>query len=195
MLDKAIDLVGNPGKYNKATSRGATSYIKNISFSKDTGEIVDGLDLSIDFEKIEEEAKFDGYYSIVTSEIEMTDKEIRDAYRGLWKIEDSFKVMKSELSARPVNHWLEQRINAHFLICFVALLISKIIELRLGQKYSIARIRETLNNYGCSHIDQNYYLFDYRDEIIEEIESIFLLDLAAKTMSTKEIKKILEYPK
>jgi transposase len=195
MLEKARDLINNPGKYNKATSRGATSYIKNISFSKDTGEIVDGLDLSIDLEKIEEEARFDGFYAIVTSEIEMSDKEIRDAYRGLWKIEDSFKVIKSELCARPVHHWLEERINAHFLICFVGLLIIKLIELKLGGKYSIAKIRESLNSYSCSHIDQNYYLFDYRDEILEEIESTFSFDFTEKIMSTKEIKRILEYPK
>ena len=195
MLEKARDLIHNPGKYNKATSRGATSYIKNISFSKDTGEIVDGLDLSIDLEKIEEEAKFDGFYAIVTSEIEMSDKEIRDAYRGLWKIEDSFKVIKSELCARPVHHWLEERINAHFLICFVGLLIIKLIELKLGGKYSIAKIKESLNSYSCSHIDQNYYLFDYRDEILENIESTFSFNFTEKIMSTKEIKKFLEYPK
>jgi transposase len=196
MLEKAKDLINNPRKYNKATSRGATSYIKNISFSKDTGEIVDGLDcLSIDLEKIEEESKFDGFYAIVTSEIEMSDKEIRDAYRGLWKIEDSFKVIKSELCARPVHHWLEERINAHFLICFVGLLIIKLIELKLGGKHSIAKIRETLNSYSCSHIDQNYYLFDYRDEVLEDIESTFHFDFTEKIMSTKEIKKILEYPK
>ena len=195
MLGKARDLINNPGKYNKATSRGATSYIKNISFSKDTGEIVDGLDLSIDLEKIEEEAKFDGFYAIVTSEIEMTDKEIRDAYRGLWKIEDSFKVIKSELCARPIHHWLEERINAHFLICFVGLLIIKLIELKLGGRYSVGKIRETLNSYSCSHIEQNYYLFDYRDEILEDIESRFGFNFTEKIMSRKEIKKILEYPK
>lgn len=195
MLEKAKDLINNPGKYNKATSRGATSYIKNISFSKDTGEIVDGLDLSLDLEKIKEDAKYDGYYAIVTSEIELPDKAIRDAYRGLWKIEDSFKVIKSELSARPVHHWLEEHINAHFLICFVALLISKIIELKLENKYSIAKIRETLRRYSCSHIDQNYYLFDYRDDILKEIEKVFCFDFTDKIMSTKEIKKILEYPK
>lgn len=195
ILHRAQDLIVNPGKYNKATSYGATAYIKNIRFSKDTGEIPDGLDLSIDMNKIEEEQKYDGYYSIVTSEVHLSDKEIRDIYRGLWKIEEAFRVIKSEFRARPVYLKLEEHINAHFLVCFVALLIIRILELKLGGKFSASRIRETLRHYGCSHIDQNYYLFDYRDDVLKEIETLFGFDLKKKIMSTSEIKKILHYPK
>lgn len=92
-IAKAKDLIKNPAKYTKATSHGCTTYINNISFSKDTGEIVDGRELSINEEKIAEEALYDGYYSIVTSEKERSDQEIRDIYKGLWEIEESFKII------------------------------------------------------------------------------------------------------
>ena len=71
--------------------------------------------LDIDEEKIREEEALDGYYMLLTSEMETSDDEIIDMYRGLWKIEESFKVTKSELEARPVYVWTKEHIEAHFL--------------------------------------------------------------------------------
>jgi hypothetical protein len=101
-IAKAQELIANPGKYTRATSIGATGYVNNIKFSKETGEIPDGLILSLNETKIQEEEKYDGYYSIVTSEKHLSDVEIRDIYKGLWEIEESFKIIKSEFKARPV---------------------------------------------------------------------------------------------
>lgn len=195
VLKKARDLIANPGKYTRATSVGAAGYINNIKFVKETGEIPDGVKLSLKLEKIAEEEKYDGYYSIVTSEKELSDQEIRDIYRGLWEIEESFKIIKSEFKARPVYLRTENHINAHFLICFVALLILRVLEYNLHKKYPVKQIRESLIRYSCSHLDQNYYLFDYRDEILQSLERIFDLDLGNKIMTTAEIKKILQYHK
>lgn len=193
VLKKARDLIANPGKYTRATSIGAAGYINNIKFVKETGEIPDGVKLSLKLERIAEEEKYDGYYSIVTSEKELSDQEIRDIYRGLWEIEESFKIIKSEFRARPIYLRTENHINAHFLICFVALLILRVLEYKLDKKYPVNRIRESLIQYSCSHLDQNYYLFDYRDEILQSIEKVFGLDLGNKIMTTSEIKKILQY--
>ena len=195
VLKKARDLIANPGKYTRATSIGAAGYINNIKFVKETGEIPDGVKLSLKLERIAEEEKYDGYYSIVTSEKELSDQEIRDIYRGLWEIEESFKIIKSEFRARPIYLRTENHINAHFLICFVALLILRVLESKLDKKYPVNRIRESLIQYSCSHLDQNYYLFDYRDEILQSIEKVFGLDLGNKIMTTSEIKKILQYHK
>jgi len=195
VLKKARDLIANPGKYTRATSIGAAGYINNIKFVKETGEIPDGVKLSLKLERIAEEEKYDGYYSIVTSEKELSDQEIRDIYRGLWEIEESFKIIKSEFRARPIYLRTENHINAHFLICFVALLILRVLEYKLDKKYPVNRIRESLIQYSCSHLDQNYYLFDYRDEILQSIEKVFGLDLGNKIMTTSEIKKILQYHK
>jgi len=129
------------------------------------------------------------YYSIVTSEKHLTDKEIRDIYRGLWEIEESFKVIKSEFKARPVYLRLENHIKAHFLICFVSLLIMRVLEYLMEKEYSIKQIRNSLIQYSCSHLDQNYYLFDYRDDVLKTAEKIFDLNLGNKIMATREIKK------
>ena len=190
---KAKDLIKNPANYTKATSYGCTAYINNISFSKDTGEIVDGKNLSINEEKIAEEAMYDGYYSIVTSEKELSDKEMRDIYKGLWEIEESFKIIKSEFKTRPVFVSTQEHIQAHFLICFVTLLIMRVLEQFIGKCHSIRQIRNALANYSCSYLDQNYYLFDYRDDVILTMEKTFGLDLSKKIMPLSEIKKISMY--
>ena len=190
---KAMDLVKNPANYTKATSQGCTAYINHISFSKDTGEIANGKELSINEEKIAEEALYDGYYSIVTSEKELSDKEIRDIYKGLWEIEESFKIIKSEFKTRPVFVSTEDHIQAHFLICFVTLVIMRVLEQLIGKCHSVRQIRDSLVNYSCSYLDQNYYLFDYRDDVILTMEKAFGLDLSKKIMPLSEIKRISMY--
>ena len=190
---KAKDLIKNPANYTKATSYGCAAYINNISFSKDTGEIVDGKKLSINEEKIAEEALYDGYYSIVTSEKELSDKEIRDIYKGLWEIEESFKIIKSEFQTRPVFVSTEEHIQAHFLICFVTLLVMRVLEQLIGKCHTVRQIRNSLASYSCSYLDQNYYLFDYRDDVIITMEKTFELDLNKKIMPLSEIKRISMY--
>ncbi len=141
MLTKAADLIANPTKYNKSTSYGAAGYAKNLVFDKETGEVKETSQIRfIDTEKIQEEEKYDGYYAIVTSEVDKTDSNIINAYRGLWKIEESFKITKSTLGARPVYLSLDAHINAHFLICFIALTIARLTEMRLDNKYPFSKI-------------------------------------------------------
>lgn len=189
-IAKAVDLIASPSKYQKATSHGAASYVANIEFDKNTGEILNpGKKLFLDEEKIKEEEKLDGYYAIVTSELDESDDFIIEMYRGLWRIEDSFKITKSILDARPVFLTREDRINAHFLICFISLTIARIVEIMLGNKYSIEKIINSLRSVSCSHIDANHYLFDYADEVTDDINDVFNLNIGKKIMTLGEIKK------
>ena len=80
-----------------------------------TGEIVEGRELTLDTEKITEEEKYDGYYSVVTSELNMSDYEIRDTYRGLARIEETFKISKTEFESRPVFVWTNEHIPVRLL--------------------------------------------------------------------------------
>ena len=131
-LMKARDLAKNPSKYNKAISYGAAKYVKNLVFDPNTGEIMTTRQKPFfDEEKLREEERFDGYYAIVTSEWKKNDQEIVEIYRGLWRIEEAFKVTKSDLEARPVYLSRHDHIEAHFLICFVALVIARLLVLRL----------------------------------------------------------------
>ena len=188
-IKKAQDLIANPAKYQKACDYGASGYIKNLKIDKETGEIMNIADeLILDEAKILEEEKFDGYYAIITSELDDTDEHIAETYKGLWRIEESFKISKSILGSRPVNVQTKEHINAHFLSCFISLLISRIIEIRLEKKYSISRIVETLNKVACSPLEDNIWHFNYSDEITSHISSTFEIDFEQKYMTKQEIK-------
>jgi transposase len=191
-IAKALEMIKNPSKYKSKFDYGAAGYIKNLQVDKDTGEILNLKDtLLLDEDRIKEEEKFDGYYAIATSEVDEKDENIIEMYRELWHIEESFKVTKSVLGARPLHVWLPEHINAHFLICFISLLIGRIAELRLNGKYTIATIAETLRKVACSNIDTNNWLFDYADEVTDDMNTAFGTDFGRKIMTLKEIKKNL----
>jgi len=192
VLAKAEALIADPKKFNKATSYGAAAYINNLEYDKKTGEILDtGKSLNMDINKIEEEEKYDGYYSIVTSELNMTDSEIVDTYRGLWEIEETFKITKSDLESRPVYVRDEAHINAHFLTCFIALTILRLIQKRTYKEYSAEKIIDCLNKIECMNEQENIYLFNYRNKTSDALGAAFGIDFTKKRLRLKEIKKIL----
>ena len=192
-VEKAKDLINNPTKYTQATSYGCTKYIDNISFDEETGEVKEGKILSLKLDKIKEEEKWDGYYSIVTSEKNLTDKEIRDIYKGLWKIEESFKITKSELETRPVYVWTDESIETHFLSCFVSLLFIRLLEQKLNKKYSNPYVIDSLRNYKSTKIEHNIYLQNFRNDVIQDLEKVFKIDLSRKYLTLSEIKQILNF--
>jgi len=195
-IAKAQDLAKNPGSYTRVTSYGAAKYVKKIDYDKDTGEILTASSiLEIDEDRLREEEALDGFYVLLTSEIDKTDDEIIDIYRGLWRIEESFKVTKSELEARPVYVWTRDHIEAHFLTCFVALTIARILEMKLERKYSIGKLLDTLSRSQCSQLQQNYYVFDYYDDILKDIGKAMDIDFAKRIRTLGEIKKVLAYTK
>jgi transposase len=188
-IAKAMDMIKSPAKYRRTFDYGAAGYIQNLKVDKETGEILNiGDTLLLDLQKIEDEQQYDGYYAIVTSEMDDTDEHIIEMYRGLWHIEESFKLTKSVFEARPIFLHTIEHINAHFLTCFLALLIARIVELRLGGKYDIAKITDTLRKVACSRLDQNIWLFDYADEVTDEINAVFGTEIGRKAMTLQEIK-------
>lgn len=191
-LIKAHDLVKNPSKYNRAMSYGVAKYVKNLVFDPDTGEIMTTKQKPVfDEQKLREEEKLDGYYVLVTSEWEKDDEEVVEIYRGLWRIEEAFKVTKSDLETRPVYVSRHDHIQAHFLICFVALVIARLLAQCLGNKYSIPRIVESLNKASGSRLEENWYVFDHADEITEAISAELKINLGRKYLKLGEIKNIL----
>ena len=193
---KAKALVSDPGKYKNATSYGAAKYVKNIDVDENTGEVVtNGKALFFDEEKLLEEEKYDGYYSIVTSEKHLTDDEIIDTYRGLWEIEETFRVTKGTLEARPVYVSKPNSIHAHFLTCFIALVIIRLLQKRTARRYSSEEIVECLNRISCSHEHENIYLFDYRNETTDIIGDALGMDFTKKRLLLSEIKNIVAQSK
>lgn len=193
MIERAKDMILNPFKYNQSTHGGSASYIKNIHFSKTTGEIVNGQHLELNVEKIIEEEKYDGYYSIVSSELNMSDQELREIYGGLSRIEDTFKVTKSELKSRPAFVWTTEHIRAHFTTCFTALVLVRILEAKLDNKYSVKKILDSIRKYNCVQIDSNMYQFIYIDDLIKECGKLFDIEFNKKYRNRIQIRRMLRY--
>jgi len=193
MVERAKDLIRSPKKYDRVTSAGSASYVKNIAFDKTTGEVILDKMLELDMEKILEEAKYDGFYSIVTSELSMDDLEMRDVYRGLARIEDTFKISKTDFESRPVYVWTNEHIDAHFATCFTALVLIRLLQTKLGNKYPVGKILKSLRKYCCIDIGANLWQFVYHDEIISACEKEFNLELNNKYRSQNEIRRLLRY--
>jgi len=192
VIQKARDLIQNPQKYTRATSYGAAKYVKNLAYDKKTHVVIDaGKTLTFDDDKVKAEEIYDGYYSIVTSELAMTDQEIVDTYRGLWEIEETFKIAKGTLETRPVYVSLQDSIEAHFLSCFIALVILRLLQKHTGHRYSCEQIVECMNRISCTNEQDNIYLFNYRSEISDAIGSAIGIDFAKKRLRLGEIKGLL----
>ena len=192
---KAVDKAKKIIQVNKTTKlplKGSFKYIESISLDKETGELKHLKNYhSINEDKIKEEMKFDGYYAIITSELKMTDEEIIEAYRGLWKIEESFKITKSELKTRPVHVSTRDHIEAHFLTCFISLLILRLLEKSINGKYSTRTLVNEMKNITGSYVAENYYMFDYFNEVVKDLGDIISIDFSKRFMTLGEIKKIL----
>lgn len=173
----------NPDKL-KDKQRKSQEYVKVLDIDKETGEIIktDKLIVFLD-KKLEKYKETMGYYSIVTSEIEEDDKEIINRYHGLSRIEDSFRIIKSDLEGRPVYVWTEEHIKAHFLICFIALTIIRIIQYKIlkyenkstlnvdgwEQGITADKIKQALNNFKACSDKNGTCLISTPDNEIEKI--------------------------
>ena len=173
----------NPDKL-KDKQRKSQEYIKVLDIDKKTGEVIktDKLIVFLD-EKLEKYKETLGYYSIVTSEIEDNDKEIINRYHGLSRIEDSFRIIKSDLEGRPVYVWTEKHIKAHFLICFIALTIVRIMQYKIlkyenkstlnvdgwEQGITADKIKQALNNFKACSDKNGTCLISTPDIQIEKI--------------------------
>lgn len=143
LIVKARKLLENPGSIKESNKRGGKKYLQDTSPKEATWKL--------DEKKIAKDERFDGYYGIQTSEKEISPKEVIDANHMLWKIEESFRIMKSTLEVRPIFHWTPKRIRRHFMLCFLSFLMERKLEHLLHDEkeeylqVSPERIRESLN--------------------------------------------------
>ena len=191
-IQKALQLIQRPGAFTQSTSQGAAKYVKDLIFNKKTGEIITAGHIPhMDLDRIAQEEALDGYYAIVTSELDMTDEDVIETYRGLWRIEESFRITESELEARPVYVSREDRINAHFLTCFVSLLLLRCLQTKTEFHFSARRLVDSLNSYSGSKLEENLFVFDHRDEVLDAVGQACNIDFSLKYRTLGEIKKLL----
>jgi len=140
LVEKAKRMVSTPSSIKASNKRGGKKFIVHKS---------DNDEFSLDEAAIARDERFDGYYALQTSLENISPAEVLEAYHSLWKIEESFRIMKSTLEVRPVFHWTEKRIKGHFVVCFLAFLLERTLELRLksnGVAASPTDIQEGLNS-------------------------------------------------
>ena len=164
-------------------------FIEEIN-STSNGEVANEKTYSINEDLIKEEEKYDGYYALSTNLTGNID-DILKITKGRWEIEESFRIMKSDFLARPVNLSREDRIKAHFMTCFIALLIYRILEKKLDYKYTTKEILDTLRNMNVTELKGNGYIPSYeRTNITDFIHEKYNFNTDTEVITYKKIKKI-----
>ena len=190
----------------KDKERKSQQFIKTVDIDKETGEVIhpEKVIVFLD-EKLKKYKETMGFYSIVTSEIEENDKEIINRYHGLSRIEDSFRIIKSDLEGRPIYVWTEEHIKAHFLICFIALTIIRIIQYKIlkyenkptlnvdgwEQGITAEKLKTTLLKYQCSVDKNGICLFTGIDKELLKIYSAMNIKYNLKAPTTTELNRLL----
>ena len=158
-IERARKLLATPSSIDKHTPNDIKRFVKKTSVTKD-GEIAEKKVYELAEEVIREEAKYDGFYAVCTN-LDDDPWDIAKINHNRWEIEESFRIMKSEFEARPVYLHRDDRIRAHFLTCFIALLIYRILEKQLGEKYTCEELIETLRNMNMTSLDKDGYIPSY----------------------------------
>jgi len=165
-------------------------FINSINSTND-GEIAENTSYIINQEVINEEEKYDGYYALTTNLVGDI-LEIFKIVKNRWEIEESFRIMKSDFLARPVNLSREDRIKAHFMTCFISLFIYRLLEKKLNYKYTSSQILTTLKNMEV--IEQKGLGFEpiyERNDITDNLHELFKFNTDLEIISYKKMKKIL----
>ncbi|HEU6107653.1 transposase [Streptococcus pneumoniae] len=148
----------NAELFRQTSKKGGKKYLDLHYLDEKTGELKPFSPLvTIDHEQVDFDAQFDGVNVLVTSEVGMTDEEMLEAYKELAKIEDCFRVTKTEFESRPVYVWTENHIQAHFLTCFIALIHLRLLQHQINWKMSPRRIANALNSAKATRLQDNYY--------------------------------------
>lgn len=190
-IERAKKLLKNmdPSYYKKGP-HDITRFIKRVSSSKSGDKVTDLY--TLDQKVIDEEEKYDGYYAIATN-LEDDAKSIIEISSNRYKIENCFRVLKTNFSARPVFHEKRERIIAHFMICYTALLVYRLLETKLdayGTHFTVDNIIETLKNMEVANTQDMYYQSLYNgSQVLTALNAVFGLGLDKKYYQPKELNK------
>ena len=190
-IERAKKLLKNldPETYKKGP-HDVTRFIKRTSSTKSGEKITDRYE--IDQSVIDEEEKYDGFYAVATN-LDDSAKDIIEISANRYKIEDCFRVMKSNFSARPVYHQKRDRIIAHFMICYTALLIYRILEKKLNLNkthFTIDNVIDTLNSMEVANIEDMCYMSTYTSsQVCTALNAVIDLGLDKKYYQPKELNK------
>ena len=192
-IERAKNMISNEGKLKKARKNpnDPARFIKNISTTSE-GEVANESYATINYDIIDSEAAYDGFYAVVTNIDDNVEKIIGINNRR-WQIEECFRIMKTEFEARPVYLQRDDRIKAHFLTCFIALLVYRLLEIKLNHKYTVEQILQTLKDMNLCLIEAYGYIPTYkRTELTDALHSIFGFRTDYEIMKKSKIRNIIK---
>ena len=184
----------NPDKLKKAKQNDPKRFIKTTNVTSD-GEVAEKSVYSLNQSVIDEEAKYDGLYAVCTN-LEDTVEDIIRVNHRRWEIEESFRIMKSDFKSRPVYHSKDEMIKAHFITCFLSLIVYRYLEKKLDEKYTAAEIIETLRDMNMKLEDKISYIPNYiRTDLTDDLHDKFGFRTDFEVINEKNIKKIISQTK
>ena len=182
-------IASNPKKIGKPKQNDPKRFITTTNVTKD-GEVAEKAVYSINQNIIDDEAKYDGFYAVCTN-LEDSVEEIVKVNHRRWEIEESFRIMKSEFKSRPVFHSREEMIKAHFVICFIALMVYRCLEKKLDEKYTVTEIIETLREMEVKIENADSYSPNYiRTDLTDDLHDKFGFRTDFEIIKEKYFKKI-----
>lgn len=193
-ISRAEKLVNNPSNINKKKQNDPKRFIDSVHCTTE-GEIAENQVLTINKDIISNEEKYDGFYGVCTN-LEDEVAAIIKANKRRWEIEESFRILKSEFKARPVYLSRDDRIQAHFTTCFLALLIYRLLEKKLDEKYTTKELVETLKSLNFMELKGEGYIPTYtRTDITDDLHEKFDFRTDTQIVSSATMKKIFKQTK
>ena len=190
-VERAEKIVRNEKRGKRRNPNDPERFVETIQLTID-GVIAEQTVKKIDTKRIEHEEAFDGFYAVCTT-LEDEVSTILTINRRRWEIEESFRIMKSEFRARPVHLQRDERIKAHFLTCFIALMMYRILEKQLEEQFSVQEIVSTLRSMNLHEIGENGYLPTFtRTELTDALHQNAGFWLDRELISKKSMKKIIK---
>ncbi len=179
----------NAELFRITSKKGGKRYLKQMVIEEVTGKKVEmNPFIELDMEKADYDAMFDGLNVIVTSEKQMSDEQMLASYRNLTRIEDCFRVTKTELDARPIYVWTDEHIEAHFLTCFISLVMLRMIKHATDNQYSERRIIEALQSAIGHKYPKGYYRVEANKDLVE-INKELKIKFSKKNITEETLKR------
>lgn len=186
---KLID--SNPTKISKQNANDYKRFIRS-NHCTPNGEVADNTVHSINKGRIEQESIYDGFYAVCTN-LEDDASEIIKVNKRRWEIEESFRILKSEFKARPVYLQRDDRIRAHFMTCFLSLMVYRLLEKKLGERFTCNEIISELRAMNFLEIPYEGYVPTYtRNDVTDALHDAFGFHTDYQIVNNKKMKKILK---
>jgi len=193
-IERAMKKIEKPKQIEKKRANDPARFIQSTHVTPD-GEIADKASYTLNESQIMKESIYDGFYGVCTN-LESPVEEIIQINQRRWEIEETFRILKSEMRSRPVFVRKDERIKAHFLTCFLSLLVYRILEKKLDESFTCPEIIQTLRDMSVLEYAGEGYIPTYtRTELTDKLHDVFGFRTDTEIIDQKRMKKILKQTK